>query len=180
MSKPSKNDSQPAPSGRIAFDDRGKAVWEWRTDTGTFKTDIDTKQVKALQEATNVDISEAPTPPASDDPYSTGDKSSLIAKRAPRRTLDDMRKLSEEIKRARKRTRNRPRPHARACAAAARADTSPCTWAPSPLAAPQALSNCCSSVLPASAVIDDVPPATVCVTASKYPAPTSRWCFVAV
>ena len=103
MSKPSKNDSQPAPSGRIAFDDRGQAVWEWRTDTGTFKTDIDTQQVRALQDAANVDISEAPTPPppVSDDPYSTGDKSSLIAKRAPRRTLDDMRKLSEEIKRAR-------------------------------------------------------------------------------
>ena len=45
MSKPSKNDSQAAPSGRIAFDDRGKAVWEWRTDTGTFKTDIDTQTV---------------------------------------------------------------------------------------------------------------------------------------
>ena len=101
MSKPSKNDPQSTPSGRIAFDDRGKAVWEWRTDTGTFKTDIDTKQVRALQDAANVDISETPTPPVSDDPYSTGDKSSLIAKRAPRRTLDDMRKLSEEIKRAR-------------------------------------------------------------------------------
>jgi hypothetical protein len=101
MSKPSKSDPQPTPSGRIAFDDRGKAVWEWRTDTGTFKTDIDTQQVRALQAAANVDISEAPTPPVSDDPYSTGDRSSLIAKRAPRRTLDDMRKLSEEIKRAR-------------------------------------------------------------------------------
>src|SRR5271168_2477312 len=94
MSKPSKNDPQPAPSGRIAFDDRGKAVWEWRTDTGTFKTDVDTQQVRALQDAASVDITEPPTPPVSDDPYSTGDKSSLIAKRAPRRTLDDMRKLS--------------------------------------------------------------------------------------
>jgi hypothetical protein len=98
MSKPSKND-QSTPSGRIAFDDRGQAVWEWRTDTGTFKTDIDTRQVKALQEATNVTLGEAPTPATSDDPYSTGDKREVIAKRAPRRTLDDMRKLSEEIKR---------------------------------------------------------------------------------
>jgi hypothetical protein len=101
MSKPSKNDPQPTPSGRIAFDERGKASWEWRTDTGTFKADVDTRQVRALQDAANVDISDAPTPPTSDDPYSTGDKRSLIAKRAPRRTLDDMRKLSEEIKRAR-------------------------------------------------------------------------------
>jgi hypothetical protein len=102
MSKPSKNDSQqPTPSGRIAFDDRGRAVWEWRTDTGTFKTDIDTKQVRALQEATDVTIGEEPAPKISDNPYSTGDKREIIAKRAPRRTLDDMRKLSEEIKRAR-------------------------------------------------------------------------------
>ena len=100
MSKPSKNE-QSTPSGRIAFDDRGQAVWEWRTDTGTFKTDIDTRQVKALQEATDVTLDEAPTLAISDNPYSTGDKREVIAKRAPRRTLDDMRKLSEEIKRAR-------------------------------------------------------------------------------
>jgi hypothetical protein len=100
MSKPSKND-QSIPSGRIAFDDRGKAVWEWRTDTGTFKTDIDTRQVKALQEATDVSLDEDPKPATSDNPYSTGDKREVIAKRAPRRTLDDMRKLSEEIKRQR-------------------------------------------------------------------------------
>jgi hypothetical protein len=104
MSKPSKHD-QSTPSGRIAFDDRGKAVWEWRTDTGTFKTDIDTRQVKALQEATDVTLSEAPAPAPSDNPYSTGDKREIIAKRAPRRTLDDMRKLSEEIKRARAQTK---------------------------------------------------------------------------
>jgi hypothetical protein len=101
MSKPSQNDSQPATSGRIAFDDRGKPVWEWRTDTGTFKADIDTKRVRALQDATTVSIGEVPTPGPSDNPYSTGDKRELIAKRAPRRTLDDMRQLSEEIKRAR-------------------------------------------------------------------------------
>jgi hypothetical protein len=107
MSKPSKNDEQP-PLGRIAFDDRGKAVWEWRTETGTFKADIDTQQVRALQESTNVSLGETPPPAPSDNPYdtgdnpySTGDKRDLIAKRAPRRTLDDMRKLSEEIKRAR-------------------------------------------------------------------------------
>ena len=100
MSKPSKND-QSTPSGRIAFDDRGKAIWEWRTDTGTFKTDIDTRQVKALQEAADVSLGEEPKPTTSDNPYSTGDKREVIAKRAPRRTLDDMRKLSEEIKRQR-------------------------------------------------------------------------------
>jgi hypothetical protein len=102
MSSKSSKNEQSTPSGRMAFDDRGKAVWEWRTDTGNFKADIDTKQVKALQESTDVTLGEeAPTPAISDNPYSTGDKREMIAKRAPRRTLDDMRKLSEEIKRAR-------------------------------------------------------------------------------
>jgi hypothetical protein len=101
MSSKSSKNEQSTPSGRIAFNDRGTAVWEWRTDTGNFKADIDTKQVKALQESTDVSLGEAPTAPISDNPYSTGDKREIIAKRAPRRTLDDMRKLSEEIKRAR-------------------------------------------------------------------------------
>ena len=92
-----------APSGRIAFDSRGNAVWEWRTETGDFKSDVDTQTVRALQEDTNVKLGVAPTPTPNNqtvnhDPYSSAD-----APRAPqkRRTLDDMRKLSEEIKRAR-------------------------------------------------------------------------------
>ena len=39
---------------------------------------------------------------------------------------------------------------------------------------PQRALNCASSVEPRIAVIDDVPAVTVCVTSSKYPAPTSR------
>jgi hypothetical protein len=37
----------------------------------------------------------------------------------------------------------------------------------------EAFSNCCTSVLPVSAVRDDLPPETAWVTSSKYPAPTS-------
>ena len=39
--------------------------------------------------------------------------------------------------------------------------------------------NCCSSVEPWSASVDESLD-TACITLSKYPAPTSRWCFVAV
>ena len=99
----SKKSDPHAPSGRIAFDERGNAVWEWRTETGDFRSDVDTQTVKALQEDTSGKLGMAPTPtPASPtvnhDPYSRAD-----APRPPqkRRTLDDMRKLSEEIKRAR-------------------------------------------------------------------------------
>ena len=99
----SKKSDPEAPSGRIAFDARGNAVWEWRTETGDFKSDVDTQTVKALQDDTDGKLGVAPTPTpngqaVNHDPYSTVD-----APRAPqkRRTLDDMRKLSEEIKRAR-------------------------------------------------------------------------------
>lgn len=92
-----------APSGRIAFDARGNAVWEWRTETGEFKSDVDTQTVKALQEDTNGKLGVVPpaTPNSqtvNHDPYSTADVPKAPQKR---RTLDDMRKLSEEIKRAR-------------------------------------------------------------------------------
>jgi hypothetical protein len=64
-------------SGRPAIDHRGNAVWEWRKEDGTFSIDVETNCVKALQE-THLAIEE-PKP--------------------PRRTLDDMRRLSEEIRR---------------------------------------------------------------------------------
>lgn len=124
MTKYGKPDPQPPgkqakpkaqqPSGRVGFDDRGQAVWEWRTDTGEFQTDIDTQQVKALQESTGNSLSiedELPNSrPVNHDPYSTAAEPRQPFRRTPspaeekkpqRRTLDDMRRLSEEIKRQR-------------------------------------------------------------------------------
>ena len=107
------------PSGRIAFDDRGNAVWEWRTDNGTYKTDVDTQKVKAIQESTGDSLSledERPATgrPVGHDPYSSAtDPRQPFRRNTPpptpaheekkpqRRTLDDMRRLSEEIKRQR-------------------------------------------------------------------------------
>jgi hypothetical protein len=95
-------------SGRVAYDDRGQPVWEWRVDTGVFSRDVDTKQVRQIQEEALAKLQDAPQPPPRSvgfDPYSTA-----VAKEQPvkppqppktRRTLDDMRKLSEEIKRKR-------------------------------------------------------------------------------
>jgi len=102
VSKPKKPDTEP--SGRIAFDDRGNATWEWRTDTGTFSREIDTQRLKALQEAAAKDLA-SDSPTASDsgvDPYSSVDRPIAPEKpEASRRTLNDMRELSEQIKRAR-------------------------------------------------------------------------------
>jgi len=62
------------PTGRVVIDDRGRAVW---------KTSLDTAQLKALAQPLSLEGEE---PAAGAEP---GEK---------RRTLDDMRKLSEEIK----------------------------------------------------------------------------------
>jgi hypothetical protein len=99
MSKHSKFDPQ-QPSGRIAFDDRGKAVWEWRTATGDYKSDVDTQTVRALQDSADVNLAGAQPAVPNLDPYSSADSPRPVDK-GRRRTLDDMRKLSEEIKRAR-------------------------------------------------------------------------------
>jgi hypothetical protein len=103
MTKHTKPDTQTS-SGRIAFNERGDAKWEWRTNTGTFKADIDTRQVKALQESTVAQLGVAPAAPVhrpDNNPYSTLDTLHTLSQKKPRRTLDDMRKLSEEIKKTR-------------------------------------------------------------------------------
>ena len=91
-----------AQSGRVAFDDRGQPVWEWRVSTGEFSRDVDTKQVRQLQEDASETLEKEASPaPRIEgfDPYSTATAPRPSEK--PRRTLDDMRKLSEEIKRNR-------------------------------------------------------------------------------
>jgi len=89
-------------SGRVSFDDRGQSTWEWRVDEGTFSRQIDTQRLKQLQEEAGVSLKEeAPAAPAGINPYSV--PTPLPAEKKPRRTLDDMRRLSEEIKRNRER-----------------------------------------------------------------------------
>lgn len=86
------------PSGRVVHDDRGNPTWEWRIDTGTFASDIDTQRLRQLQEEAERALA-PPAPGASGhNPYDTGGSA---PERERRRTLDDMRRLSEEIKRRR-------------------------------------------------------------------------------
>ena len=125
MTKHAKPDPQPPPgkqakpksqlpSGRAGFDERGNAVWEWRTDSGAYKSDVDTQEVRAIRDATGDSLSivdEHPSQPVNHDPYSTAEPRHPFPKNPPspppegkkpqRRTLDDMRRLSEEIKRQR-------------------------------------------------------------------------------
>jgi hypothetical protein len=100
-------------SGRVAYDERGQPVWEWRVDTGVFSRDVDTKQVRQIQEEASAKLQDAPPQPpprsAGFNPYNTAVAKEQPVKPQPpkpqppktRRTLDDMRKLSEEIKKNR-------------------------------------------------------------------------------
>jgi hypothetical protein len=36
-------------SGRAAFDVRGDAIWEWKTETGSYSREISTKRLKKLE-----------------------------------------------------------------------------------------------------------------------------------
>jgi hypothetical protein len=88
-------------SGRVTYDERGQPVWEWRVGAGVFSREVDTVQVKQLQEAASVKLEPAVPPPVEGfDPYSSS--TTRGAPNKPRRTLDDMRKLSEEIKKNRR------------------------------------------------------------------------------
>lgn len=77
-----------------------------RTATGSLEADIDTDEFKALQDPSDVKSEGAkapqPAPRPDNNPYSTLDTLHTLALKKPRRTLDDMRKLSEEIKKTRK------------------------------------------------------------------------------
>lgn len=50
-------------SGRVQFDERGQAVWEWAVRTGMFDRNVSTERFRTLTEAP-VDLEIADTPPA--------------------------------------------------------------------------------------------------------------------
>jgi hypothetical protein len=50
-------------SGRVQFDERGQAVWEWAVQTGMFDRNATTQRVRALSEsAMNLSVEETPAP----------------------------------------------------------------------------------------------------------------------
>ena len=122
--KPSPRDaSAPQPagltrnnSGRVKFDDRGNAVWEWSVATGSFATDISTSRLKKLENQTLSLADDTPPPESSIvkpnpkgavqgySPYDSG----LLAKtdRAPGKKKD-LRRLGEFLKLREQATRNK-------------------------------------------------------------------------
>ena len=72
-------------SGRVRFDERGQAVWEWAVQTGMFDRNASTQRIRALTEApVNLEIADAPpAAPAAAKP-TTGNPYERAATTAPR------------------------------------------------------------------------------------------------
>ena len=96
------------PSGWVTFDSRGQAVWEWEISTGVFSKGLDAEKRSALETGNRLSLEEpadsAHAKSSPDDVSAVGDPRNQIAarafaKEAPRRSLDDRRWLSEEIRR---------------------------------------------------------------------------------
>jgi len=94
------------PSGRVQFDDRGNAIWEWAVGTGTYGREISEDRLKKLE---NPDLSiadDAPTPFDGVKPnpqgvvkgYNPYDSGKLGRNGAPPRKKKDLRKLSEWLR----------------------------------------------------------------------------------
>jgi hypothetical protein len=49
-------------SGRVRFDDRGNAVWEWAVSTGAFGREVSTERLKKLENPGLSLAADAPTP----------------------------------------------------------------------------------------------------------------------
>lgn len=108
------NASADIPPGKIRFDDRGNAVWEWALNTGEFVKDSASMR---LQKLDNPTLSIADDAPARADvaranPYGTVkgynpyDSGKLGGRDAPKKK--DLRKLGEWLALKRQAERNKP------------------------------------------------------------------------
>jgi hypothetical protein len=111
-------------SGRVTFDDRGNAVWEWSVSTGMFGTEVSSSRLKKLENHTLslADDSALPPPSAAAGPttvkenrkgvtqgYSPYDSGLLVKAEAEVRATKkkDLRRLSEWLKLRKQADRNK-------------------------------------------------------------------------
>lgn len=91
-------------TGRVKFDERGNAVWEWQVETGAFGVEVSTQRLQKLEHPALSIADDAPTPfetvranplgtKKGYDPYDSG----KLGKKPPP-AKKDLRKLSEWLK----------------------------------------------------------------------------------
>jgi len=97
-------------TGRVRFDERGNAVWEWAVNTGSFGKDVVTSRLKKLENSSlSISTDESSAPPerpvairkgVAQDGYSPYDSGLLVkAKSEVQRTKKkDLRRLGEWLK----------------------------------------------------------------------------------
>ena len=89
------------PSGRVAFDERGNASREWQSETGRYRHDIETEGLRKMGSDLSCDGDPLAEPAPPHDPYNKCTLPADGQSRPSKRTLEDLRRLSEEIKAAR-------------------------------------------------------------------------------
>jgi hypothetical protein len=93
-------------SGRVQFDDRGNAIWEWAVSTGAFGREVSTERLKKLENPGLSLADDAPTPFDKVKPnpqgvvkgYNPYDSGKLGRAGAPPPKKKDLRKLSDWLK----------------------------------------------------------------------------------
>ena len=92
-------------TGRVKFDDRGNAVWEWSVATGAFGREVTTERLQRLEHPALSIADDAPTPVDTVRPNPLGTKkgydpydSGKLGKRPEAPRKKDLRRLGEFLK----------------------------------------------------------------------------------
>jgi hypothetical protein len=107
--------SDPKSTGRVKFDDRGNAIWEWSIATGAFGKEVTEDRLKKLENPGLSIADDSPTPADTVranplgtkkgyDPYDSG----KLGKKPEPPKKKDLRKLSEWLKLKKQADSNNP------------------------------------------------------------------------